>query len=470
MKTNSILRFWRARSKHELTLAIAFLLSAPFLHPIVNGDGVGYYAYVRSPLIDHNLSFSSDWQNPAEDLEKIFLVNHFVDNPVTKTGHLPNFYAVGPAILWSPFLFATHFVVLALRHLGWQVAADGHSWPYLAAMAVATALYGFAGLFFSFAVARKFVEERWAFWATLGIWLATSVPVYIYLLPAWSHAHSVFVTSLFLWYWLRTLGTRTERQWLVLGLLSGLMVDVYQLNGVFILAAAYEVLATYARLLSTSAERAKLLGGALRKHVLFALGSLIALAPTFIAHQLVFGSPFRVGPYTLRMWNWTSPAFAEVLFSTTHGLLVFAPILVLSFAGLFCLRKLESTLGNISILIALVFYWLIASFPWWSGAVGLGNRFFVSLSPIFVLGLASLFSWAVHFWGESRAALLRVIPITLLFILWNLGLVYQWQTRLMPRYGAVYWPELMYNQFRIVPGRALRDFRERFFLRANTSD
>jgi hypothetical protein len=465
MNQSLIVRLWRSRSKYEKALFLAFLASLPFLHPLVNGDGVGYYAYVRSPLVDCNLQFSTDWKDPVGELENIFLVDHFVLNPVTKTGHLPNYYSVGPAMLWSPFLAVTHLAVLGLRRMGWELAADGHSWPYVATMAFATAVYGFAGLCFSFGMARRFVDERWAFWATMGIWLGSALPAYLYLLPAWSHTHSVFATALFLWYWLRTKGTRTVPQWLVLGLLSGLMVDVYQLNGVFCLAAAFDALTTYAEIWRAPGGRREKLVGALRSHLTFVLGILIALAPTFVAREIVFGSPFAVGPYTLRLWNWTAPAFAPVLISTSHGLLVFSPIVVLAIAGLLWLRKLDRSVGAICLLVVVIFYALICCFPWPLGAVGFGNRFFVSLTPIFILGLAASFAWAAGLWRDPRRAALRIVPLTLLFIAWNLGLVYQWQTHLLPRYGPVYWDELLYNQFRVVPGQALRDLGEKLRLR-----
>jgi len=463
MKTNFILRLWRSRSSYEKALFFLFFLSLPFLHAVVNGDGIGYYAYVRSPLVDHNFSFSSDWQDPTEELEKIFMRDHFVDNPVTKTGHLPNFYSVGPAILWSPFLIVTHLAVLGLAHSGWQIATDGHSWPYLGAMAGATALYGFAGLCLSFAMARRFVDERWAFWATVGAWFGTLVPLYMYLLPAWSHTHSVFVTSLFFWYWLRTRCTRTSGQWLILGLLSGLMIDVYQLDAVFLVAVVYEALSAYAEAYFTRSGRAEMLAKELRLHALFALGTIIGLLPTLVTRQIVFGSPFAAGPYTLSQWKWSSPAFAQVLFSTNHGLFLFTPIVVLAFAGLFYLRCLDQTVGSICLLTAIIFCCLIACYPWWHGAVGFGNRFFVSLTPIFVLGLSSLFAWASRLWQGARAASLRLVPITLLFVIWNIGLMYQWQTHLMPRYGIIDWQELVYNQFRVVPIQALHDLSQRFF-------
>ncbi len=468
MKTNLIQRLWGSRSNYEKALFFVFLFTLPFLHALVNGDGVGYYAYLRSPLIDHNFDFASDYQDPVNDLEKIFLVDHFVDNPVTITGHLPNFYAVGPAMLWSPFLIPTHLAVLGLGHLGWQIAPDGHSWPYLAAFTGATALYGFVGLCLSFGLARRFVAEPWAFWATIGIWFGSSVPAFLYLLPAWSHTHSIFANSLFLWYWLRTRGSRTSGQWLKLGLLAGLTIDVYQLNGVFLTAVAYEALSAYAEIWSAGASRLELMAKTLRLHGLFGLGALVALVPHFVTRQIVFGNPLSVGPYALRTWNWTSPVFWQVLFSPDHGMFVFTPILVLAFAGLFCLLSLNRTLGTICLLITLFFYTLISCFPWWYGNVGFGNRFFISLTPILIVGLASLFAWFTRFWGNVRAASFRLIPLTLLFVIWNLGLVYQWQTHLLPRYGSIDWPTLRFNQFRVVPARAFHDLREKFSLHDNS--
>jgi hypothetical protein len=470
MNINFITRFWRSRSNYEKALVFVFLLTLPFLHAVVNGDGIGYYAYLRSPLVDHNFDFASDFQDPVHDLEKIFLNDHFVENPITKTGHLPNFYTAGPAVLWSPFLILTHLVVLAVGRLGWHIAPDGHSWPYLAALTAATALYGFAGLWLSFAMARKFVEERWAFWATIGIWFGSSVPVYVYLLPAWSHAHSLFATALFLWYWLRTRGTRTSWQWLNLGLLSGLMIDVYQLNGVLLIAVAVEAISAYAAIWSASSGRPKLLARTVRLHALCGLGTLLALFPNFITRQIVFGNPLSVGPYALRTWNWTSPVFMKVLFSNDHGMFVFTPLLVLAIAGFFYLWKLNRVFGTICLSITLVFYFLISCFPWWHGNVGFGNRFFISLTPIFIVGLATWFSWITQFWGTARAASFRLIPLTMLFVIWNLGLVYQWQTHLLPRYGSVDWPTIRYNQFQVVPAQALHDLGQKFSLHANLNN
>src|ERR1700722_6980367 len=45
----------------ERILFLLFLLTLPLANPWVRGDGVGYYAYFRSALIDHDLRFENDY-------------------------------------------------------------------------------------------------------------------------------------------------------------------------------------------------------------------------------------------------------------------------------------------------------------------------------------------------------------------------------------------------------------------------
>ena len=466
--------YWKA-------LIVMFLLTLPFVHGEVDGDGIGYYAHLHSPLIDHNLAYATDWKNP-HDLGRLWpamdwkdphevdrnLISHAWENPVRRAGHLPNYFAVGPAILWSPFIVSTHIVVLTLSHFGVHVTPDGKSPPYMFALAMATAFYGFCGLCISFSIAREFVDERWAFWATVGIWLGTSLPVYMYLLTSWSHAPSAFATSLFLWYWLRTRQARTARQWLIVGMLAGLMIEVYYLNVVFVLGPLWEAARAYFGLWRDPADRLRRAGRILWLHLLGVVGGLVALLPTFIIKEIVFGSPFAAGPYSLGLWNWGAPVFGKVLFSGTHGLLVFTPIVLLAFVGLFYLCRLDRTVGIICLSAALAFYWLVSSYPGWSSVFGFGNRYFVSLTPLFVLGLACTLAFAERFfWRDYRRALLRVAPVILAFVIWNLGLVYQWRTHLMPTRSAVYWDEVIYVQFRDVPMLALHDLVAKFFPQSN---
>ena len=154
-------------------------------------------------------------------------------------------FTIGPAILWSPFFLLAHAAVLAANVLGTHIPADGFSAPYRVLVSFGTAFYGFCGIMLSYLLARKYLDPSWALLATLGIWVGSSLPVYMYFNPFWSHALSAFMAALFLWYWDHTRDDRTVGQWIVLGIISGLLVDVYFVNGVFLLIPLVEALQGY---------------------------------------------------------------------------------------------------------------------------------------------------------------------------------------------------------------------------------
>ena len=197
--------YWRNRSRYEKCLLCLFVLTLPLVNPWVRGDGVGYYAYGRALLIEGRLDFEKDWleANPSFRMGRVDSQGHIVANQYTSTGHLDNHFTIGPAILWFPFLLTAHLAVKVSDALGAHIQADGFSWPYTTAIAFGTALSGFLALWLSFRMAKGLFTERWAFLATLGIWFASSLPVYLYFNPSWSHAHSAFIVALFLWYWQR---------------------------------------------------------------------------------------------------------------------------------------------------------------------------------------------------------------------------------------------------------------------------
>jgi hypothetical protein len=452
---NTVGKTWRPRSTYGKALLLLFLLSLPLANPWVRGDGVGYYAYARALVINRDLRFEQDWRfsNPSFRADRVDTNGRIRDNQYTSTGYLCNTFAIGAAILWIPFLAVTHMSVLAYNGLGGRVAADGFSLPYTLTMALATALYGFIGLYLAFCMAREYVEERWAFLATVGIWFSSSLIVYMYFNPSWSHAHSTFAVGLFIWYWHRTRGARTPAQWVVLGLVSGLMVNVYYVNGILLLLPLMESLEGYWRAWRLPGH------GWTRIQYLFTLNALylivfvIAMLPTLITHLIIYGGLLKSDYPPLSTWYWTSPALWSVLFSSDHGLLAWTPILIPAAAGLILLRRYDKSLATYLGLTALAFYLVIASRPGWDGLSSFGNRFFVSLTPIFVLGLSATFDALGRLWKNRRAASACFCGATALLIFWNLGFVFQWGTLMIPVRGPISWRDMAYNQFAVVPFR-----------------
>jgi hypothetical protein len=175
----------RSSVRFRRILLVLFLLSLPLVNPIVHGDGVGYYAYARAPLIQHNLRFEEDWRHANLNFSQARTRpdGQLIPSEYTETGYVGNLFSIGPAMLWTPFLLAVHTFVLIANAFGAHIPANGFSTPYILAMALGTAIYGFLGLLFSYSLARKYVEERWAFLSTLAIWVASCLTVYMYFYP-----------------------------------------------------------------------------------------------------------------------------------------------------------------------------------------------------------------------------------------------------------------------------------------------
>lgn len=441
-------------SKYEKILILVFLLTLPFVNPWVRGDGVGYYAFARAPLIQHNLDFRSDWAHANTS----FRMGRFDSagdgetinsSQFTTTGYLDNHFSVGPAILWMPFLIVAHGTVIVGHWFGAHVLENGFSKPYLLAMALGTAFYGFAAIWISFKIAKKFLAEEWAFLASLAIWFASSLPVYMYFNPSWSHAQSAFAVALFLWYWLRTLNGRATLQWLILGLIAGLMMDVYYINAVLLVLPMGESLVAY----FTAAEQRSgaQAGLMLGRDALFSVALIAAFFPTLITKKIIYGSLFNFG-YT-EHWYWKSPAFFKVAFSSDHGFLIWTPVLILAIAGLALLCSAERRMALSLLSVFVLYVYAIGCYQDWDGISSFGNRFFVSLTPIFVIGLAAFFHFIARAVEQHRAAWIAGLATATLIGV-NCGLMLQWGMHLIPPRGPISVRRAAYNEIAIVPRMA----------------
>jgi hypothetical protein len=441
----------RRLTRYEALLGLLFLLTLPLINPWVRGDGVDYYAFARAMLIEHRLDFTKDWlaANASYRMGRTDALGNILPNQYTLTGHLDNHFTVGPAILWSPFLVVAHASVLLYDRLGGHTPADGFSKPYMVAMAVGTAVYGILALLISFIVARKFFSERWAFLATLGIWIASSLPVYMYFNPSWSHAHSAFTVALFLWYWIRTRNARTWLQWLILGAIGGLMIEVYYVSGVLLLLPLLESLRWYWT--ERKSPGIVAVGRLLIGNLIFAAALIAVFSPTLITKRIIYGSYVKSGYEHL--WVWTSPWLLKVCFSADHGLFSWTPILLAAVAGLFLLWRRDRELAVYLILVFATLLYTIGCYEDWDGLSSFGNRFFITLTPIFVLGLAAFFDGLERAWNE-RGALIASAAATTVLILWNLGLIFQWGTHMIPVRGPISWRDTAYDQFALVPTEA----------------
>jgi hypothetical protein len=165
-----------------------------------------------------------------------------------------------------------------------------------------------------------------------------------------------------------------------------------------------------------------------------ALAFAIAWAPLLLAYWALNG---HAGPTetAARKMTWWSPHAFSVLFSPEHGFLAWTPMAIIAIGGIVVgasgasgsARSVRWVFVAALVMIAAQVY-SSGSVESWTVAGAFGQRRFVALTPLLVLGLAALFA-------RVRAPTPRrwVTAAVALSVWWNLGLMAQFGMNLMDR-------------------------------------
>jgi hypothetical protein len=438
--------------------------------PKIRGaDEIEYFSYLRSVVFDHDVEFGNEYEHfhAADPQGLAGFKATFLDRRETGTGRHINFAPLGCALLWSPFYLLAHAGVLAARVLGAPVAADGFSFPYVAAVCYASALYGLAGLLLVHDTLRDHgrMPEPAATLSVAALWLGTPLLYYMTLAPAFSHAPGVLAVALLVWLSLRaatrgsggTAGSPQLEQrarihsaramdssvweWAAIGAVGGLAALVREQDGLFLIIPA--------GLLVYLAIAARSWGAALARAVVMGSASLLAFSPQLLAYRALTG---RFGPSRLvaRKMTWSSPHLLQVLFDPGHGLFAWSPLLLVATGGLVYLLWRRRDLTVVLLALALLLQvWINGAVESWTQAGAFGSRRFVSSTPVLAWGLAALLA-AV----PARRFRLAVLALVL-FAWWNVGLMVQFGLKLMDR-QHLEWPRVAVNQVTEVPRHLAR--------------
>ena len=420
-------------NKYQIIMLSIFALLLPTLNPWIRGDAVGYYAYLRSAVIDGDLDFRNEYQRGNET----FKMAH--SGYLSDSSKLTNPFGVGLAILVAPFFLVAHLIVFIMNGMGSSIPPDGYSTPYLYVTAFGSALYGFIGLLLSYDICKKYFSETIAFVSTLSIWFASSIMVYMYLHPFMSHSVSLFAVSLFLWLWHKTIKNRNTKSWFLLGLVGGLIAIIRYAEIVFLIVPVVKIII----LMVQRKEKPN-------RKIFFNLsvylaGPFLSMIPSFISNTIVHGSPLNNGHSSSEFRNY--PAyFFKVLFSSNHGAFLWTPMLFFATIGLIFFWKKDKVFTIVLSSAYLLLLYVVGSVIVWFGGSSYGNRFLICLTPIFILGLAALLEKMIQ-----KVSLKYVSIIIAIFVIWNGLFIFQWCMGMVPRSGPISWRDMVYNQVAVVP-------------------
>ncbi len=278
---------------------------------VIRCDGLGYYAWLRSLLLDGDWAFDNEFDHHN-------VVGDYVPpaHPRTPRGRRPNPWSIGPACAWAPLVVPAHMVLQVWRGSPWP--ADGYSLPYQLLVGCGTLLASFAGLGLTYGAGRCHARPESAALAAACLLLGTTVVYYSAVEGSMAHGLGTAAVAGLVCYWLRTYGSRSAGRWLLVGVLTGVAALVRWQLATFAVLPAGECL-----LLGTGRRRLGL--------ALAGLGAIGAFTPQMIAWRTVYGA-WLVTPYPVAH-NWLAPSGWQVLASPDRGLFYWTPLVLVAVTG-----------------------------------------------------------------------------------------------------------------------------------------
>lgn len=342
---------------------------------IVFGDTTHYFVQLRSLVFDRDLQFQNEYMR-LYGLDREMPEVEFIFTRRTETGYVRNYMPIGPALLWAPLYLLFALIQSLLSLVGLAARPDGFGRAFQLVPGITGIAAATMAAWESFRLAQRFSDRTSAAIATLAVWLGSHAIYYSLVSPSYSHAVSMLTGAWFFSYWLRTRDAMSTSRLVTLGALAGLCALMRWQDAVFVVIPAIEGVMWRA----PAKQRLLALAGS-------AAACIAVFSPQCFVWQVLYGRAFAVpqGPFFMR---WASPHPWLVLFSSNHGLFIWAPILVLSVWGLIRFGRTHRRLAPaLAIVLLASWYTNAAVADWWAGEA-YGARRFLSLFALFVLGVA----------------------------------------------------------------------------------
>ncbi len=337
-------------NKQEIIVCLVFIFFALGFNVYrVESDGKVYYAF---------LEYALHLPNPENLLNAYYNLG---------------FQQCGCAYFNLPFYLVGFFLERLLKHM-----------PNLNGITLRQIAINLASNFYmalSLVMAVKILKQlnfKYIILSVLSILFSTTAFAAAVVVPSFSHAVDIFITTLLIYLFLLNQNRLPGRD-ILMGVVFVLAVLVRYFNFVFILPVLlyYLSLKEYVRI----------------KYFLLGIISIALLIP-FILY-LYNGSFFAPASHISTPGEFfikTSlvPKYIfKYLLHPLHGLFIWSPVTILSISSLFYFSKTKQKLGYCLFAMWLLMVFLYGFFPGWSGGWSFSNRYLVSLFPVYIIGLAA---------------------------------------------------------------------------------
>jgi hypothetical protein len=364
---------------------------------LINFDTKSYYAYFPAVFIekDHKMDFLNDESHP----NKFF----YYGNTRTETGNRIIVTSCGMAMLYSPFALIAHYLTAFTTY-----KQNGFSIPYALALVYSNMFYLIAGLFFLRKLLLRFFNDWIVGLSILAILFGTNLIYYATYEMTMPHAYIFSLSAIYLYYVDSWYEKPNYWKSILIGLISGLIVLVRPNNILILILLLFWGVNSF----KDFSVRFKY-GFKMWRHIIVMVFAFIFIwTPQLIYWYSITGKVFYFSYSVIGgSFYFNNPQIFNQLFSYRSGILLYSPIIVFGYVGLF-LFKHSKTISLISVLIytAFTYYILACWWSWWNGG-SFGIRSFIDSY------LAIVFGFAVFMQFVSNQKKYLSYPILFLFLL-----------------------------------------------------
>ncbi|MBN3034290.1 MAG: hypothetical protein JW861_01790 [Bacteroidales bacterium] len=375
----------------------------------INADGAGYYDYLPSLFIHHDLNRKDIPREQSPELyERISDPAIYIDFGEYKV----NKYACGTALLQLPF-----FAYARMTNGPEGNPDDGYQYPYQRAVFYAAIFYLFLSLLFLKKVLRLYgIRNSVIIPCQLLLATATAVTHYANYDAAYSHVYSLFAITAFSYYVKAYFDRKNLYHFLISSLFLGLVVILRQINILIILFVPF--LAGSGRNFTIGLRQ-------LLRHPFVCAAGILSVSAIFSIQCLLWylqTGHFFLYSYGVEGFDFSNPHLISILFSYKKGLFIYTPVLFICMMSvIWLIFKRKSYLAISWAAFFLIITYIFSS--WWSWYYGCsyGMRVYIDYYTVFFIPFALM----VNGMAAWRKAI--VIAFSFLTIPLNVIQTYQYK-------------------------------------------
>lgn len=350
-----------------LIYLLGYFTHAIYLKKTVYGDGIYYYSWLRSAVIDKDNDFTNEY------------AYFHTAQPLTTHRNPGNKYAIGPALLWLPGFLWLHRLI----------NGDGYTFPYQFFVGMTSVSFAFIGMLLLYRLLNERFSRTISIVSILSLAFATNLFFYGSLDSVNSHALSFFTAVLFLIFLVQV-----KRNWILIGAILGLVG----------LMRTQDIVLGFLILPYIKSKELPT----------FLCGLFLGFLPQFLAWHSLYGT-FWISPYLIGTEGFRFQPYYifDVLFAPTNGLFLWTPITLIGCIGLFIRTNRQRLLYHLFFAVFLMEVLITASWSSWMQGASYSGRMFVSSLPFLTFGVANFYRRLSHYqFGVMQFLLIFVIPLS----------------------------------------------------------